>query len=200
MRAPEPRAFRLEGEEGTIYCRRIPPFRAGDTRYFEVGKACCGCGAWEHTSRAEGELRGRFLPVGFIRHFLGMEQVAFVEILWWWGGGGDQPRDAPCRWIAWSEFMRVNDGGRLRTGILYRVADSRSELVRTWQLSEPVIKSGKQHQEEPREECPANQFVRLLLDLLPAICCHHRPQLVAPPGWRVRGIDVESKIARRGPT
>ena len=32
--------------------------------------------------------------------------------------------------------------------------------------------------EEP-EECPANQFVRLLFDLLAAICCQHRPQLVA---------------------
>ena len=149
MRAPEPRPFRLDAEGGTLYCRSIPPFRVGDTRYFGVGNPCCGCGAWEHTSRAEGELRGRFLPIGFIRHFLGMEHVAFVEILWWWGGDGDQPRDPPCRWIAWSEFIRINDGGRLREGVLYRIADSRSELVRTWQIperdrpSEPAPRPGR---------------------------------------------------------
>lgn len=68
MRAPEPRPFRVDGEEGTIQGRRIPPFRAGDTRYFEVGNPCCGCGAWEHTSRAGDGFRGRFLPIGFIRH------------------------------------------------------------------------------------------------------------------------------------
>ena len=46
-RAPEPRPFRLVGEEGTLYCRGIPPFRVGDTRYFELGILCCDCGAWD---------------------------------------------------------------------------------------------------------------------------------------------------------
>ena len=46
---------------------------------------------------------------------------------------GETARRA-CRWVALSEFIRVNDDGRLREGMLYPVADSRSELVRTWQL------------------------------------------------------------------
>jgi hypothetical protein len=72
--------------------------------------------------------------VDFISHFLRMEQVAFVELFSWYDDGRAVPARPPFRWLSWSEFLEVNDRRRLRDGVLYRIADSRSELCRTWPI------------------------------------------------------------------
>jgi hypothetical protein len=136
MRAPSPPPVRLPGDEGTLFCTSIPPFRKGNTRFFRVGNSCCGCGVWEDTGPADDGSWGRFVPLGFLSHFLRMEQVAFVEIFSWNDDGRVLPAKPPCRWLYWSEFLEINDRGRIRDQILYLIADSRSELSRTWPILE----------------------------------------------------------------
>ena len=62
--------------------------------------------------------------------------MAFVEIFSWNDDGRVLPVKPPWRWLYWSEFLEINDRGRLRDQILYLIADSRSELSRTWPILE----------------------------------------------------------------
>jgi hypothetical protein len=90
--------------------------------------------------------------VDFVSHFLRMEQVAFVEIFSWWDDGRALPAKPPWRWLNWSEFLEVNDRRRLRDRILYLIADSRSELSRTW----PILKRDRRIAASPRRDRDAS--------------------------------------------
>jgi hypothetical protein len=81
-----------------------------------------------------------------------MEQVAFVEISWWWGDERDLPDKPPWRWLNWSEFLEVNDRGRLKDRVLYLIADSRSELSRTW----PILERDRRIAAPPRRDRDAS--------------------------------------------
>jgi len=131
-RSPAPRPFVLDGDEGWLRCIRVPPFRAGDTRLFWLGNGGCGCGVWKVFGVSDDGCRGEFLPVSFLTHFLSMEAVAYVGFLWLGDPGLDPPLEPPQRWLSWSEFLRSNSRGQLRERTRYLIADSRSELSRTW--------------------------------------------------------------------
>jgi hypothetical protein len=196
-RAPAPCRFEFVDYEGWVYCNRLPPFRLGDTRFFLVGNGGCGCGAWEISGSTGGDVRGRFLPVNFLSHFLSMEAVAYVGILWWWSSGVfDYPLEPPQRWLNWSEFTRDNDRAGLRRGLRYLIADSRSELSRTW----PMLEQARPSPTLPDPGSTLEKTLSIVVDASdpPPVRVAVQDQLPTLPLARLlRMGKIPSKVGRR---
>jgi hypothetical protein len=132
-----------------------PALPTGRHAVLQSGKSLLRLRVWEYTPRGDHAFWGRFVPVDFVSHFLRIEQVAFVELFSWFDGEGergDLPDGLPWRWLDWSEFLEVNDRRRLRDRILYRIADSRSELSRTW----PILERDRRIAASPRRDWDAS--------------------------------------------